>query len=193
MNAQKKILIIAALEREVLPLVGTWPSGKTTHEGREFTFYESDYGIVVCGGMGAEAARRAAEAAIAKYSPQLLISAGLAGALVPELHVGDTIFPALVIDTQDGSRHETAIPESALGKTPLARTVLASYPEIASVAQKQQLAKSYGAHVVDMEAASVGSFCTLRSVLGYGCGSSAWPATLELPLTISAPGCVKAC
>ena len=35
------------------------------------------------------------------------------------------------------------------------RTILATYPEIASVAQKQQLAKSYGAHAVDMEAAAV--------------------------------------
>jgi adenosylhomocysteine nucleosidase len=85
----------------------------------------------------------------------LLISGGVAGALVPELHVGETIFPAVVIDTQDGSRHVTAIQNAAMGESSLARTVLASYLQIASVAQKQQLAKSYGAHAVDMEAAAV--------------------------------------
>jgi len=146
-----KIAIIAALERELGSLVKNWQPIKIQYEGCEFTSYESGCAVVVCGGIGAEAARRAAEAAVANYSPQLLISAGLAGALVPELRVGDTVFPALVVDTQDGSRHETAIPESS----PLARTVLASCPEIASIAQKQQLAKSYGAHVVDMEAGSV--------------------------------------
>lgn len=155
MSAQYKIAIIAALYREIHPLVKAWAPEKISHEGRDFTFYKSDYAIAVCGGIGGDAARRAAEAAIANYSPQLLISVGLAGALVPELSVGTTVFPALVIDTQDGSRHETALPQSAMGKTPLARTVLASYPEIASVPQKRQLAKSYGAHAVDMEAAAV--------------------------------------
>jgi adenosylhomocysteine nucleosidase len=155
LSAQKKIAIIAALDREIWPLVRTWPSIRTSHEGRNVTFFEADYAVVVCGGVGAEAARRAAEAAIVRYSPQVVISAGIAGALVTELHVGDTVFPATVVDTQDGSRHQTTIQEAPLGSTSLGRTVLASYPEIASAAQKRQLAKSYGAHAVDMEAAAV--------------------------------------
>jgi adenosylhomocysteine nucleosidase len=150
-----KIAIIAAIKPELRPLVKSWPATKIDHEGREFIFYESDYAVAVCGGIGAQAARHAAEAAIAKYSPEILISAGVAGALVPELRIGETIFPSTVIDTQDGSRHQTAIHNAALGGSSLARTVLASYPEIASVAQKQQLARSYGAHAVDMEAAAV--------------------------------------
>ncbi|PYV72114.1 MAG: hypothetical protein DMG97_14250, partial [Acidobacteria bacterium] len=137
------------------PLVKNRHSSKLTHEGRDFTFYEAEYAVVVCGGIGAESARRAAEAVIANYSPQSVISAGVAGALVSDLHVGDTIFPVVVIDTQDGSRHESGIHSAPLGQSSLGRTILATYPEIASVAQKQQLAKSYGAHAVDMEAAAV--------------------------------------
>jgi adenosylhomocysteine nucleosidase len=150
-----KIAIVAAIERELWPLIKRWPTTKLEHEGREFTFYESDYAVAVCSGMGAEYGRRAAEAIIVRYSPELLISAGVAGALVPELHAGDTVFPALVIDAGDGSRHETSIKDAALSKTPLARTVLVSSPVVAGTAQKRQLAKSYGAHVVDMEGASV--------------------------------------
>jgi adenosylhomocysteine nucleosidase len=71
------------------------------------------------------------------------------------LRAGDTIFPAAVVDTLDGSRHETAIQNARIGSTSLARTVMASYPEIAGAAQKRQLAKSYGAHAVDMEGAAV--------------------------------------
>lgn len=152
---QKKIAIIAALERELLPLVKSWPSSKLTHEGREFTFYEAEYAVAVCAGIGSEAARRAAEAVMVKYSPQLIISAGVAGALVSDLHVGETIFPAIVTDTQDGSRHESGIHSAPMGQSSLGRTVLATYPVIASVAQKHQVAKSYGAHAVDMEAAAV--------------------------------------
>lgn len=149
------IAIIAALQREVHPLVKNWPTKVVQHEGREFTFYESSYAVVVCGGIGAQAARRTAEAAIVKYSPEILISAGIAGALVPELHIGETIFPALVIDSQDGSRHETAIKNAPVANTPLGRTTLVSSPQIVGAAQKHQLAKSYGAQAVDMESTAV--------------------------------------
>jgi len=151
----RKIAIVAALEREVLPLVKNWQTTVVQHEGRAFTFHESNYAVVVCGGIGPEAARRAAEAAVVKYSPEVIISAGIAGALVPELRVGETIFPALIIDAQDGSRHETAIKTAPVANTPFGRTTVVSYPQIAGVAQKQQLTKSYGAQAVDMESAAV--------------------------------------
>jgi adenosylhomocysteine nucleosidase len=177
----KKIAIIAALKREIQPLVRNWSPSSVLHEGREFTFYEGDHAVVVCGGIGAEAARRATEAAIVHYSPDLLISAGVAGALVPELNVGDTIFPAIFIDTQDGSRHETAIDHAPLGNTALGRTILASYPEIASVAQKQQLAKSYGAHAVDMEAAAVARAAQSHNLLFLAVKAISDDAHFEIP------------
>jgi adenosylhomocysteine nucleosidase len=152
---RRRIAILAAIERELWPLINNWRLTRAEHDGREFTFYESDYAVAVCSGMGAEYGRRAAEAIVVNYSPELLISAGVAGALVPELSVGDTVFPAVVIDARDGSRHDTSIRDAAMGKSPLARTVLVSSPDVAGTAQKRQLAKSYGAHVVDMEGASV--------------------------------------
>lgn len=177
----KNIAIIAALERELHPLIKNWPATKAQHEGQEFTFYEGKHVTVVCGGIGPEAARRAAEAAISKYSPELLVSAGVAGALVPELRVGETIFPSTIVDTQDGSRHQTAIQKAPLGKTPLARTVLASHPEIASAAQKQQLAKSYGAHAVDMEAAAVARAAQVHGLPFLAIKSISDEMNFELP------------
>src|SRR6266446_4932508 len=151
----KKFAIIAALDRELHPLVKSWPSTTAEHESRTYTFHASSYAVAVCGGIGAESARRAAEALIAKYSPDLLISAGVAGALVPDLKVGATIFPATVIDSQDASRHQTAIQDSPVGMTSVGSTIIITYPAIATAAQKQQLARSYGAHAVVMEAAAV--------------------------------------
>jgi adenosylhomocysteine nucleosidase len=158
------IAIVAALDREIRPLIKNWPSTKIHHEGRDFIFYHCSYAIAVSGGIGPECARRAAEAAIARYSPQLVISAGIAGALVPELQVGETIFPALVIDTRDGSSHATGIEHALGGNSALGRTTLASYPEIASARQKRQLANSYRAHAVDMEAAAVARAAELHNL-----------------------------
>ena len=150
-----KVAIIAALEHELRPLIKHWPQTKARHNGRDFIFYESAYAIAICSGIGPEPGRRASEAIIARYSPALLISAGIAGGLTPELKVGETIFPATVIDARDGSRHETAIQNARISTTPLAKTILVSSPKIAGAAQKHQLGKTYAAHAVDMEGASV--------------------------------------
>jgi adenosylhomocysteine nucleosidase len=155
MPERGKIAIIAALEQELWPLIKHWSRKKFAYDGREFSCYESDYAVVICSGIGFEYGRRAAEAIIAQYSPEILISAGIAGAAIPDLHVGDTVFPAIVVDPHDGSRHETAIGNAALSKTPLARTVLASSAAIAGVEEKRRLAKSYGAQLIDMEGAAV--------------------------------------
>src|SRR5208282_376276 len=60
-----KVAIIAALHREVRSLVKKWASMQHEHQGRKFTFFEKDELVVVCGGIGVESARRAAEAVIA--------------------------------------------------------------------------------------------------------------------------------
>lgn len=150
-----QIAIIAALERELRPLVRNWKRVEVQHEGSAFAFFESSYAVAVAGGIGPQAARRTAEAAFASYSPMVLISAGVAGALTPQLKAGEAIFPAVVIDAGDSSRHETAIKDSRIAESPLAKTILVSCPAIASAEQKQKLSKSYGAQAVDMEAASV--------------------------------------
>lgn len=174
-------MILAALEQELRPLIKHWPTRRVEHEGREFTFYESNYAVAVCGGIGFEAGRRAAQAAIVTYSPELLISAGVAGALVPELHVGDTIFPSIVIDVRDGSRHETAIANAQLGNSPLARTIVVSAPEIATAPQKEKLAKAYGAHAVDMEGAAVALAAQVHGLPFIAIKSISDELTFELP------------
>ena len=54
--------------------------------------------------MGAEAARRAAEAIIAIADPKVVCSAGFAGALEGGLKVGDVVRPRTVINAGDASR-----------------------------------------------------------------------------------------
>ena len=110
--------------------------------------------MLVCGGIGADAARRAAEAVIALYGPGLVLSVGFAGAVDSELNVGEIFAPSRVIDVRDGSSVETGI----------GRGVLVSVAAIADVEQKAKLAESYRAQAVDMEAAAVARGAQARGV-----------------------------
>lgn len=143
--ATAKVAIVAALEREVRPLVKRWSSVVREHEGRRFKFFESGHAVLVCAGIGAEAARRATEAVIAIYHPELVQSVGFAGALDSVLKIGEIFTPGRVIDARDGSSVETGT----------GRGVLLSVAAVAGAAQKMKLAQGYDAQAVDMEAAGV--------------------------------------
>lgn len=140
-----KTALIAALQREISGYIRHFTRVERTHEGRTFVFFEQDDLVVVCGGIGAEPARRAAEAVIAIYRPAQLHSVGFAGALTSHLHVGDIVIPAVVIDARDGSRVTI---ESGNG-------TLVTFMAVATAAQKANLAQAYAAQAVDMEAAAV--------------------------------------
>ncbi len=141
------VAIVAALEREVSGLTRGWSRVEREHQGRSFVFFERDEIVVVCGGMGADAARRAAEAVIVLYRPTLVQSVGFAGALEAALHVGDIFSPAVVIDARDGSRVEIEGGNR--------QGTLVSFMAVAGIGQKANLAEAYGAHAVDMEASAV--------------------------------------
>jgi len=140
-----EIAIVAALEREIWPLVKHWRVAEQEYGGRKFRFFEKDPRIAVCGGIGPEAARRATEAVIALYQPRAVQSVGFAGALESGLQVGEVLEVRYVIDVADGSKIDTG----------RGAAVLVSFASVAGSEQKSRLAKSYDATAVDMEAAAV--------------------------------------
>jgi adenosylhomocysteine nucleosidase len=109
---------------------------------------------LVCGGVGPEAARRAAEAILSVYEPEVVYSAGFAGALESRLKVGDLVQPQWVINASDSSRVNVDAGDG----------VLVSFGAVASPTQKAKLHDSFGAQAVDMEAAAVGRAAELRGV-----------------------------
>jgi adenosylhomocysteine nucleosidase len=141
-----KVAIVAALEREVAGFIRSCRRIERHHEGRTFIFFEHDDMVVVCGGIGLEAARRASEAVIELYHPTQLYSVGFAGALTAELRAGDLIEASVVIDARDGSR------AAAIGDP---QNLLVTFMSVAGVQQKSKLAQAFGAKAVDMEAAAV--------------------------------------
>jgi adenosylhomocysteine nucleosidase len=140
-----EVAIVAALEREIWPLVRHWRSSDREHSGRRFRFFESEHQVAVCGGIGPQAARRAAEAIISLYRPGLVQSVGFAGALDQSLRVGQLFEPRQIIDASDGSRTDTGTGSG----------VLVSFSSVAGKDQKSRLATAYQARAVDMEAAAV--------------------------------------
>jgi adenosylhomocysteine nucleosidase len=153
-QSRGRIAIVAALEREVRPLVKGWRAVHSETQGRRITFFENGDLVVVCGGIGGERARRAAEAVIAQYAPAAIYSAGFAGALTPELKIGDLLRPRRVINAADGS---SVTLEGGNG-------VLVTFGAIAGPEQKKNLREAYAAQAVDMEAAAVAQAAQARGV-----------------------------
>ena len=149
-----RIALVAALEREVAPLVRSWKTRTSEHGGRSYKFFENGDVVLVCGGIGPEAARRATEAIIREFQPSHIVSVGFAGGLDPMLRVGEVLEPLTVIDGLNGSRIDTGCGEGTL----------VSFGSVAGRAQKEKLYKAYGAAAVDMEAAAVAQGAQRRGI-----------------------------
>jgi adenosylhomocysteine nucleosidase len=81
----------------------------------------------------------------------MLISTGLAGGCVAGVIAGSVIEANVVVDARTGERFTSVTQPSELGRN----VMLATTETIASVHEKVRLAESYGAMLVDMEAATV--------------------------------------
>jgi adenosylhomocysteine nucleosidase len=169
--SSKVIAIVAALDREVSSLVKHWPIQEKTHAGRTFRFYENENAVLICGGIGPEAARRAAEAVIALYQPASVYSAGFAGAADPNSKVGDILIPRRVIDSSDGSSTDTGTGEG----------ILVSFAASADPHQKAKLRSAFNADAIDMEAAAVAKAAAVRGIRFAAVKSISDPSDFALP------------
>jgi adenosylhomocysteine nucleosidase len=171
-----RIGIIAAMEREVAPLVRNWNVRTIEHDGRRFRLFESAFenqeAVLICGGIGPEAARRATEALIREVSPGRVVSAGFAGALNASLRVGQVFEPRTVINVADGARTDVGAGEG----------VLVSSATVAGKAQKSWFSKTYGGSAVDMEAAAVAEGAQARGVEFAALKAISDDADFEMPV-----------
>jgi adenosylhomocysteine nucleosidase len=140
-----KIAIVAALPGELRPLIAGWQRSVLKHGNRRYRVFQHGRTFAICGGMGAEPARDAAQALIEHAHPDLLISAGWAGSLRPELKVGALVVPELVIDAADGRAFRTFAGAGTL----------VTSAGVMDPSAKSALAARHSAQAVDMEAAAV--------------------------------------
>ena len=154
MGNNSKIAIVAALEREVHPLVKSWTTERVACEGKSLRLHSSEKAVVVCAGMGAAAARRAAGALLERITPSLIISAGFARALVSDLHVGDVIIPAEVLGIATKKSYATLFGAGQLWTSD-------KVVENSDVPSELRLFEGKG---VDMEAAGVAEVAAERRI-----------------------------
>jgi hypothetical protein len=136
----KSVAVVAAMARELAPMLRGVPSRKV--DGIDF-FEFADTAVAV-GGIGRKCASRTAEALIRRYSPGVLISAGLVGALTPELKVGNVVEVKEVVDADSGETFETGRGD----------VVLLTISGIAGPSDKPTDAQRWKADIVDMEASA---------------------------------------
>jgi adenosylhomocysteine nucleosidase len=158
-----RIAIIAALERELDPLVRGWARSRLQASGKSLPCFESGEVIAVAGGVGCHRAELAARAVIEKYRPQVLVSAGLAGALIRSLKVGNIVTPNVIVDAATGTEYRCQLGGDVVGGG-----VLVSAAEITGSGSKASLARRFHALVVDMEAAGVAKVAQEFNV-GFRC------------------------
>lgn len=139
------VAIIAALEREVRPLVRRWPRRQIVSGEVTFPAFASNRVLVVCSGIGAGLARQAAVAVFDSERPRIIISAGLAGALDSQLRVGQILHPATVVDLGTGARFDSGGADG----------VLVSASSVLDRDAKRRITGAFAGQAVDMEAAAV--------------------------------------
>ena len=151
--ANARTAILAALPREVAPLVRTWPMRTISH--REGTsLWENDRAIVVCAGMGRERVTRALELAESRGRLDSVISVGYAGALRVGMEMNQAYWPATVLDEQTGERFACEDGEGTLVTTDHA----------VGREEKLTLAARWNADLVDMETAAVARLANIRGL-----------------------------
>lgn len=136
-----RVVVLFALEREAAPFRrANIPS----------------VSILVCG-VGSDAARMAADAAIRWQSPDIVVMAGFGGALIPSLTVGDV---AIATDVSD----EAGSSWPCLDVGQQCSRLLSTSRLISTPSEKRLLAERHRAVVVDMESAGVAAVCEKHSI-----------------------------
>jgi len=97
-----KIAIIAAMEREIARFVRGWQRSTLSSGERKYLVFDRDGVVAVVSGIGCKNAELAARTILVQYRPSILISVGLAGALIRSLKAGSVFTPNVVVDAADG-------------------------------------------------------------------------------------------
>ena len=153
-----RIAIIAALPGELKPLVRGWERVSSPTRGISVWIKSAgdDEYVAVCGGMGATAAMRSFAAAEHVGSLDMALSVGWAGALDNSIEAGQCYIATEVIDVLTGEHFSLA--DSA----PKLRLVTTAH--VADETEKTRLRNSYGAQLVDMEAAAIARLAQIRDI-----------------------------
>ncbi len=159
--------IVAALSIELGDLIDRLQRVRKYHSA-SVPVIEGEYAgrivVVVVGGVGRAAARRATDLLVAGHHPRWLVSAGFAGALNSTFARNDLVLAHEIIDPE-GRRIPVVIPE-ALGDNQgqLQGRLLTVDRIVLQPEEKQELRREFSADLVDMESSAVAALCSQKLV-----------------------------
>ena len=153
-----RIGVISAMAREVAPFISGWRSVQIP--GKRLTMHVSQSGEMayLASGIGREPGITGTESLVAEFKPDLLVSAGFAGALVAEHRVGDEVVAGVVVDGTTGESFQTETSSSS-------RIVSSGF--IANRNAKLELHSRFQAEAVDMEGAAVATVAKRHGIPFY--------------------------
>src|SRR5205814_7432868 len=154
MEQKPGVGIVAALRREIAPLVRQRRTVCLAQPNGRILIFEYDGWVAGCGGIGREAAQAVSKVLIDEYGVNALISCGLAGGLTSQMKLAQTFVAGRVIDATSGKEWSNAAGAVAL----------VSFPSILGPRQKRELASKFSAQAVDMEAAAVAEVASQAGV-----------------------------
>jgi adenosylhomocysteine nucleosidase len=152
-----RIAIVAAMAREIRPLVRGWKR-EITPEG--VTIYTCDRAIALYAGLGEQRAWLATTAALRLGPIRRIISAGWAGGLHEGIVPGGVWRVREVVNSATGEVLETT-PANGI-KT--VGVVLVTANTVTSAADKRRMRKMYSADLVDMEASAVAEVARINRI-----------------------------
>jgi adenosylhomocysteine nucleosidase len=157
-----RVAIIAALRGELKPLVQGW--AEESRDGAHIFRKQLENAdcLAIAGGIGRESASRACITALKGGALAGILSVGWAGALSCGMKPGYAFAVNEIIDASTGERYRTSSPAGIPADIHLVTT-----KRIAGRMEKRQLAESYAASLVDMEAATVARIARIHDIPFY--------------------------
>ncbi|HET6327202.1 MAG TPA: 5'-methylthioadenosine nucleosidase [Planctomycetaceae bacterium] len=158
------------------------------YTGSNFVFRGGRYDgiriVVVESGTGQARARRATHALLDAHSPKWVLSCGFAGALVPNIRVGDVVVADSIVDGQGQILMiDVGFPADANQGIHIGR-LLTHDVIVRLVTEKQQLAARHLAIAVDMESLAVAQVCRERGARFLGVRVISDDLTNDLPVEV---------
>ncbi len=151
-----RVAIVAAMPAELKPLVRGWQHERRNGVDLWRRCFDEGEWVAACAGAGQKAATRAF-AEVEKDGPiSCVISIGWAGALIEGAKPGKAYKVSGVIDSSTGERFDVTQWST--------ECLVATSPKVADAAEKKRLASTYGAALVDMEAAAVARLAGMRGI-----------------------------
>jgi adenosylhomocysteine nucleosidase len=165
-----RIGIIAALAGELKPLVRGW---SRQSDGAFLNQHKDVAVIAVARGMGASRAEQAVAIAETHGPLDALVSTGWAGGASCGIQPGTAYEVGEVIDAATGERYAASTSASPIK--------LVTLDHVAGRDEKRHIAETYGASLVDMEAAAIARLARAKGIPFYCWKTVTDIATEELP------------